>query len=314
MKVAVLYSDIMAKHQNGIGHPERPERVRSLFRRLSNADFIEHLEFPEITPASRKQALYVHTEPYIDQLEKSAGPPVTFFDADTQANQYSYEAALTAAGAALTGVELTIAEPSTRSFALCRPPGHHAESNRAMGFCFINSVAVAAQHAIQELDLKRVAIVDWDVHHGNGTQEIFYERGDVFYASIHQFPHYPGTGGELERGAGEGQGTTLNVPLPAGSNGDDYRRVMAQRIIPSLEAFEPELLLVSAGFDAHVNDPLASMTLNADDYAELTHLLAGFADRVCEGRVVHVLEGGYDLDALGEGAEAVIRSLIETRD
>jgi acetoin utilization deacetylase AcuC-like enzyme len=236
---------------------------------------------------------------------------VTFFDADTQSNQHSYHAARLAAGAVVGAVDHVTEEPRVRPFAVVRPPGHHAEADRAMGFCFINSVAVGAAYALAELSYSRVAIVDWDVHHGNGTQHIFYDRGDVFYVSLHQSPHYPGTGAASERGRGAGEDATLNVPMAAGSDGADYLRAFEEQILPELDRYRPELVMVSAGFDAHRNDPLASMQLGGTDYAAMTQRLLSVANRHAAGRIVHVLEGGYDLDALCEGADAVIRCLLE---
>jgi len=312
MKVEILYDERMSWHQNGVGHPERPERVQSLVRMIQEADYSDQIEFPDVQPITRDLAELVHTRAHLDQLENSEASPVTFFDADTQSNEHSYQAARLAAGAVVAAVKRATEDTAIRPFAVVRPPGHHAEADRAMGFCFINSVAVAAAYALAELSYSRVAVVDWDVHHGNGTQHIFYDRDDVFYVSLHQSPHYPGTGSAAERGRGSGEGTTLNVPMPAGSDGADYLRAIDDRVVPELDKYQPELILVSAGFDTHADDPLASMQLYGKDYVEITRRLLSLADRHASGRIVHVLEGGYDLDALGEGADAVIRCLLET--
>jgi acetoin utilization deacetylase AcuC-like enzyme len=252
-------------------HPTEPHvEVRERLLVLLDA-----FEVVEGSPASREQLERVHTAPYLDRLEAIEVP--TLLDPDTVVSETSYEAALLAAGCALGAVD-------RGGFALVRPPGHHAPPGRAMGFCLVDNVAVAARYAQDELGVGRVAIVDWDVHHGNGTQDIFWDDASVLFASLHQWPFYPGTGGP-----GEENETTVNVPLPAGSGDDEYLRAFAERVEPAVRAFEPELVLVSAGFDAHVDDPLAGMRLTRDGFRELARRSAALAPRVAA-----VLEGGYD--------------------
>jgi acetoin utilization deacetylase AcuC-like enzyme len=236
---------------------------------------LETFEVVEGRPATREQVERCHSSAYLDRLEKLEVP--TLLDPDTVASQTSYEAALLAAGCALAAVD-------RGGFALVRPPGHHALPDRAMGFCLVDNVAVAARYAQAELSLERVAIVDWDVHHGNGTQDIFWDDGSVLFASLHQWPFYPGTGGP-----GEENETTVNVPLPAGASDDAYLRAFDERVEPAVRAFEPDLLLVSAGFDAHMDDPLAGMRVSAEGFRELARRTAALGSRVAA-----VLEGGYD--------------------
>jgi acetoin utilization deacetylase AcuC-like enzyme len=256
-------------------HPTEPH-VESRDRLLV---LFDAFEFVEGRAASREQVERCHSAAYLDRLEALEEP--TLLDPDTVASSTSYEAALLAAGCALTAVDRD-------GFALVRPPGHHALPERAMGFCLVDNVAVAARYAQTELGIERVAIVDWDVHHGNGTQEIFWEDASVFFASLHQWPFYPGTGGP-----GEENETTLNVPLPAGSDDDDYLLAFDELVEPAVRAFEPELVLVSAGFDAHVADPLAGMHVTAEGFRQLARRSAGLAPRVAA-----VLEGGYDVRTL----------------
>jgi acetoin utilization deacetylase AcuC-like enzyme len=269
-------------------HPTEPH-VETRERLLALLDAFEVVEG---RPASREQVERCHSGSYLDRLEAIEVP--TLLDPDTPASETSYEAALLAAGCALAAVD-------RGGFALVRPPGHHALPGRAMGFCLIDNVAVAARYAQAELGIERVAIVDWDVHHGNGTQEIFWDDDSLFFVSLHQWPFYPGSGGP-----GEGNETTLNVPLPSGSDDDDYLLAFEERVEPAVRAFEPELVLVSAGFDAHVADPLAGMHVTADGFRELARRSAALAPRVAAA-----LEGGYDPRTLPELVQAALDGFRE---
>jgi acetoin utilization deacetylase AcuC-like enzyme len=228
---------------------------------------------------------------------------VKALDPDTCISPDSYRVALLAVGGALLAVDQVVEGRPDNAFVALRPPGHHAERERAMGFCLFNNVAIAARYAQRRYGLKRVLIVDWDVHHGNGTQHTFEDDPSVLFFSTHQFPFYPGTGRTSERGTGAGLGYTLNVPLAAGCGDNEYRQVFEKILYPAAQAFEPQLVLVSAGFDAHRNDPLASMNVTEDGYAHMTSIVRDIAERYCEGRLVSLLEGGYNLEALAHSVE-----------
>jgi acetoin utilization deacetylase AcuC-like enzyme len=225
-------------------------------------------------------------------------------DGDTHVCKYSFDAALLAAGAVIQAVDEVSTGRLTRAFCAVRPPGHHAESTKVMGFCLLNNVAIGARYAQRKHGVGRVAILDWDVHHGNGTQEIFYDDDSVFYISLHQYPYYPGTGAAAERGAGRGEGFTLNCPMGAGSVEKDYLDAFQTQILPALHRFKPELVMISAGFDAHKDDPLASIQLDEESFARMTNLVTEISEQYCGGRIVSVLEGGYNLQALARSVEA----------
>ena len=274
--------------------------------------------FPDLTvltaPSASREALErahakAHVETILDTLNAEAvrsGHAV--IDADTAMSAGSAEAALRAAGALCLAVDQVMSGKVHNAFCAVRPPGHHAERDRAMGFCLFNNVAVAAYHAREAYGIKRIAIVDFDVHHGNGTQNIFWDDADALYISTHQMPLYPGSGDSSERGAAN---NILNLPLPPGANGSQFRALFDARIIPALEQFKPEFLFISAGFDAHAEDPLANLRLTEDDFAWATYRLCAFAEHACGGRVVSTLEGGYDLDALARSAAAHMHALRE---
>ena len=301
----VFASPRFAEHTTPPGHPERPERARVLTAVAESfAAGGGVVSAPQ--PASRKDLARIHTGQYLDAIAATAGHAVAL-DPDTFTSPESHEIALLAAGAALDAARHArdTAEPA---IALVRPPGHHAEPDKAMGFCLYNSIAVAAA-ALRGEGLARVAIVDIDVHHGNGTQAAFYEDATVLFVSSHQYPYYPGTGAAHETGAGVGTGFTLNIPLAAGARDADYLRAYETQVVPALERFKPDLLLVSAGYDAHERDPLAGMRVTTDGFTEIITLLDEAAARLCGRRMALVTEGGYHLDALRDCLEATIRVL-----
>ena len=306
--MVLITSPRFEEHVTPPGHPERPERAH-VFDTVALRWVEKGGEIAAPRPVTREELLRVHGDAYLDRIAATAGRAV-MLDADTFTSPETYEIALLAAGAAVQAVEHALAH-KTPAFALVRPPGHHAESNRAMGFCVFNNVAVAAAAALAA-GLERVAVVDIDVHHGNGTQWMFYDEPRVLYVSTHQHPFYPGTGAADEVGNGRGAGFTFNVPLEAGATDADYDMVYRDAVVPVLDAFAPELLLVSAGFDAHERDPLAAMRATAAGYARVVRLLKEAADR--HGTMALVTEGGYELPALASCLEASFAALDEAME
>jgi acetoin utilization deacetylase AcuC-like enzyme len=294
-------------------HPERPERLAAIYEAVAAEPVLGALPRRQPELAGRDRIKAVHDPAYVESIfragaladERGLG---VWLDPDTWLGPSSLEAAMASAGGAVAGVEAVLAGDHNSAFALTRPPGHHATKRRAMGFCLFNNIALAAQAALDH-GLDRVAIVDFDVHHGNGTQDIFYERSDVLYMSCHQYPLYPGTGAASERGSGVGEGFTVNVPMDAGGGQVEYLAVFDEVFRPGLRQYEPELLLLSAGFDAHQNDPLAQMELKSEDFGLLASRLIASAEELCQGRSAWVLEGGYDLRGLSESVVAVLKEL-----
>jgi len=309
-RTTIVWSDTYQDHETG-SHPESPERIAAIGRALREAGMFDDRTVLTPDPATLESVLAVHAPHVVDLVQRAAHQGGAWLDPDTYVSPDSYEVALLAAGGACRAVDAVMNGEARRAFAFVRPPGHHAEPEQAMGFCLFNNIAVAAEHALNAHGLNRVAIVDWDVHHGNGTQAAFWRRPDVLFISLHQYPFYPGSGSASERGAGSGEGYTLNIPLPAGSTDQDYHARMLDTVIPALHAFAPDLLLVSTGFDAHTADPLAMMQVTTDAFAEWARLLKDAANELCEGRMVLILEGGYNLRALGESVVAVLGALDE---
>jgi acetoin utilization deacetylase AcuC-like enzyme len=311
--VAIVRDPIYLKHSNGPMHPEGPERLLVIDSMLSEFPLKEQLTDIPPRDATFEELAWIHDENYIRRIEQTRESRFTVLDPDTSATSDSYAASLRAAGGTVEAAAAVLRGRFPAAFAFVRPPGHHAEAGRAMGFCLFNNVAVAAAYALRRHDLKRVLIVDWDVHHGNGTMHSFYDMDDVLYFSVHQYPHYPGTGRIDEIGRGAGQGYTVNVPLCGGQGDEDYLFVFREILVPVAREYNPELILVSAGFDTHRNDPLASMGLSSSGYGLLTAVLQDLAEECCPGRIAFTLEGGYDHTALSEGVADVLQTLISGR-
>lgn len=311
MTTGYVFHPIYLEH-NDPGHSECRERLQRIIESLESSGTLARLTPIEATPIDLELLSTMHDPNYIELVERCANSGGGMLDLDTYVNARSYEAGLMAAGGLINAVEAVLTGQVDNAFALVRPPGHHALRNRGMGFCLFNNVALAAQYAIQKHGLSRILIVDFDVHHGNGTQDAFYERDDVLYFSTHQYPHYPGTGHWKQRGQGkgEGEGYTVNVPLPYGVGDEGYAQAFEEILLPLARRYNPNLVLVSAGYDAHWADPLANMRLSTTGFHHLTSTLVSLAEELCQGRLVMTLEGGYDLSALSHSVLATFAALM----
>lgn len=309
----LIWSEKFMDHDTGDGHPEHPDRADAVGHALRESGLAKRNDVIEPAPVELEAVLSVHTPRLVERITDLAGGSGGWLDPDTYVSPDSVEVALLASGAACQAVDIAVAQDA-RAFALGRPPGHHAEPGRAMGFCLFNNIAVAAEHARQAHGLERIAILDWDVHHGNGTQAAFWADPGVLFVSLHQYPFYPGSGAATERGEGAGEGYTVNIPLPAGCDDSVYARAFEEIVIPSIRAYRPELLMVSAGFDAHEDDPLAMMRVSTAGFTAMAGAARALAGELCDGRLVLVLEGGYNLEALGESVVATIQELDQANN
>jgi len=305
MTIAFISHPDCARHEMGPAHPEAPSRLTAVTDRLVAAGLEMLLRHYEAPLATREQLLRVHDPAYVDEIwRRSPEEGLAWLDPDTAMNPFTLQAALRAAGAVVLGVDLVVGSEQTCAFCNVRPPGHHATRSMSMGFCVFNNVAVGAAHALAAHGLDRVAIVDFDVHHGNGTEDIFRTEPRVLFCSTFQHPYYPYSGADTE------SDHIINVPLPAGCKGPEFRRAVEERWLPALDAFRPELILVSAGFDAHAEDDLAQLLLKEADYTWITAEIKRVAAQWAQGRIVSTLEGGYNLSALGRSASAHISALL----
>lgn len=309
MPVGLVYDPVYLKHDTG-QHVENARRLEVVISHLDETGLMSRLALIKPRPATTEELLLVHNEPHISNVRVVAEGGGGWLDADTVVSAGSYEAALYAAGGVIRAVEAVMKGEVNRVFALVRPPGHHAAAGWAMGFCLFNNVAIAAKYALAEYQLERILIIDFDLHHGNGTQDAFYDDPRVLYISTHQYPFYPGTGSVEETGTGAGRGTTVNIPLPAGCGDAEYSAVFEQIIVPAARRFEPQLILVSAGYDAHWADELALMEVSVAGFARMVAVITGLADERCSGRLVFSLEGGYHLAALAASVGATFNVLL----
>ena len=313
MKVGYVYDPIYLKHDTG-QHVENIQRLEAIISYLEQTGLKQQLTPIKPRPATIEELSLVHQEQYVSDIREAARRGGGWLDLDTLMSPDSYDAALYAAGGAIEATGAVMTGEVNSAFALVRPPGHHATPRRAMGFCLFNNVAIAAKYALTKFTLEHVAIIDFDVHHGNGTQEAFYDSPQVLYVSTHQYPHFPGTGSIEEIGSGEASGTILNVPLPGGCGDAEYQQVFEQIIVPATRRFKPQLILVSAGYDTHWADMLAMMQVSVTGFARMVKIIKGLADELCDGRLVFSLEGGYNLGALAASVKATFDVLLGKTD
>lgn len=309
--IGIVRDPIFLEHDMGYFHPESPERLRAIYAMLDRheEDWKGRFEYIPIKEALREELELVHDPTYIDRIASTAGKSHVYLDPDTSTSPKSYEAALKAAGSFVSLVKKVFKGELENGFAFIRPPGHHAESDRAMGFCLFNNIAIAAK-VLERDGVERIAIVDWDLHHGNGTQHTFYDTSKVLYFSTHQYPYYPGTGDLNEIGKDDGVGYTINVPLSPGAGDAEYVFIYKNILTPVLEQYKPEIILVSAGFDPYYRDPLGGMRVTEEGFAYIAYIILDVAKRVCGGKVAITLEGGYNISGLASSCEKVLEVLL----
>jgi acetoin utilization deacetylase AcuC-like enzyme len=311
MTTAIVHHPIYREHETGEGHPERPERYTVLMEALREDEKLwSALVELQAGAASRGSVQACHTPQHYKTIERVVSEGTGYLDADTIVSMRSMDAALFAAGGVCRAVDAVMQGEATNAFLPVRPPGHHATSERAMGFCLFNNVAIGARYAQAHPEIERVAIIDWDVHHGNGTQGIFYDDPSVFFFSMHQYPWYPGTGARGETGIGRGRGYTLNIPVRAATRASEQRSMLDAALEEMSTRFKPDLIFISAGFDAHRSDPLGQLLLTDEDFTLMTRAVKQWAASVCNGRIISCLEGGYNLDTLGATVRAHVRELM----
>ncbi len=309
--IGFIEHPLFLKHLVGVPHVESPERIKAINERIRKSPIVKSISFIEAERAEISWIERVHTPDYVRGILSLEIEDAVILDwGDTVATPATPEAALYAAGAGITAAKLVNEGKISSAFCCVRPPGHHAEPDRAMGFCIFNNIAVTAAHLLDEMGFSRVAIIDWDVHHGNGTEKIFIEDDRVFYISLHQYPHYPGTGHASTAGLGKGLGFNMNLPMGAGAGDKQYLDAFHERILPALDTYKPQFILISAGFDAHAEDPLSGTVLTTQVYGKMTELLREVADKHCGGKIVSLLEGGYDIHALAESVEEHLKALL----
>ena len=311
-KTGYISDPFYLKHKNE-PHPENPGRLNAIQKNIESSKYYNNLTLIQPRKATVEDIAKVHGTGYIRSVEDSCRNGVRNLDADTVISSDSYQAALLSAGAGLEALDKILEGTVGNAFCAVRPPGHHAEQNKAMGFCLFNNVGVIARYAQDVKNIQKIFIFDWDVHHGNGTQHSFYKDSSIYYSSIHQYPFYPGTGGVDETGTGDGLGSNLNLPMRAYSCDADYINAIEHKLIPVIQKFNPDLIIISAGFDAHENDPLAQINLSTDCYGKMTQKLMEIANDVCNGRILSMLEGGYDYSALADSVQLHVETLASSQ-
>ena len=308
----LITSPIYLKHFTGKSHPESSDRLKFITKRLNSSKIWKNIKEINSRPATFDELVTVHSESYLKEIEmKCKTGNFSLEDRDTVICKDSYTVASHAAGGVIKAVEMIFEQKINNAFCAVRPPGHHAEIDSAMGFCIFNNVAIAAKAAQRKFDVERIFILDWDVHHGNGIQHIFEYDPTVYYVSLHQYPFYPGTGGRDEKGKGDGLGTTKNFPLSAGSGDQVYLDILSYVIPDIVTSFNPDLIILSAGFDAHKHDPLGNMDVSTECFAKMTEIIVDLAIDTCKGKLLSILEGGYNLSSLAESVDAHLMKLME---
>ena len=310
-KLGIVLDKLYFDHDNGMGHPESQERLFAIVDMLRETRLLEEVVRIEPRDATKEEITLVHDPKHFDLIQSTKGKIRVFLDPDTSTCPVSFNAAVRAVGGMLDATDKVMKGEVDIAFPLVRPPGHHAERNRAMGFCLFNNVAVGAAYASKVYGVKRILIVDWDLHHGNGTQNMFYDSSEVLYFSTHQYPYYPGTGSVNEVGVQNGFGYTINVPIHPGMGDKEYIKIFFEILKPVIEQYKPELILISAGFDTYFGDPLGGMSVSPKGFAQMTRFLKEMAESYCSGKLVLILEGGYNLEGLWESTKAVIEELLE---
>jgi acetoin utilization deacetylase AcuC-like enzyme len=310
-KTGVVKDTRYLQHSAGFSHPESPERLTAIYEMLDNP--LMHWKFTHIEPrvATHKEIETIHSPSYVEFIASTAGQSCVYLDPDTATSPETYEIAKLAVGGVCNAIDEVMEGKVDNAFAFVRPPGHHAEKDAAKGFCVFNNIAIGAMHAISKYNLKRILIIDWDLHHGNGTQHSFYNDPRVLYFSTHQYPYYPGTGALQEIGRGPGEGYTINVPLSEGAGDADFVKIFRKILQPVALEFKPELILLSAGFDTYFQDPLGGMRVKPEGFANLARILLNIAGACCQGRFVAVLEGGYHISGLTRSVKAVLEEMLD---
>jgi len=312
-KVGIVLDKLYVDHDNGPGHPETFERVLAIVDMLKFTKMFDEVVRIEPRDATKEEITLVHTPEHFDKIASTKGKHRVFLDADTTTCAVSFDAALRAAGGTISAIDSVLSGEVDRAFPIVRPPGHHAEADRPMGFCLFNNVAVGAAYLTQVKGLDRVLVIDWDVHHGNGTQHIFEDSSKVLYFSTHQFPFYPGTGAAEEVGVGEGKGYTVNVPMEPEMGDNEFIKIFDEILKPVIDQYKPQFILVSAGFDIFFEDPLGGMKVTPEGFAKLTRQLTDQADRICDGNIIFLLEGGYNLDGLWISTKEMLEELLDKK-